>query len=354
MSQCFDVAGMIDWLSLRLDASRLSEEVREMFKHMTGRLIKINSDGEMEWECSARDNIRSDSHQINCRFGSWLEISGSPARVSDSNNVFGSLDITECALAMITFICKHYGVFITRDLSMWQCTRIDVTRNYDLGSLEQCLQAVEALKPIKVGRQKSTSHDTTCGWGYGSSLHSGKAYCKGPHLRKLVKQGRAYCSQHQLKKADRLLRLEYSIRRHLIRRIKKESHLRWNDFAPDFLIDLHDQYFSKFVTDIEVVDMENILNLLLAQVADRDGCIPTEGQARSAYDCYTRIKTVGPVIAKSTYTKPTWHRHIKNLSSIGLGYADLQQLNVVPLKRRQIVLDQPVSSWDDIKLAEGI
>ncbi len=348
------VVGMIDWLSLRMDASLLPESVRDMFLSMTGRILKLDSDGEIEWETCSRENIRSDSHQIICKFGSFLEISGSPARVFHKNNVWGILDIEECASAMITFVASHYGVIITRDLKYWDCTRIDITRNYDMGSLEQCKAAIDSLKHVKVGRQTPRSDDNGCGWGYGSSLHMGKAYCKGPHSRKVARQSKSSFSDTELEKADRLLRLEYSVRRHLLKRIKENSGLRWTQFTPEFLIDLHDKYFTQFISEIEVVDMEDILQRLLDGVGPLPGQIPTEGQARSSYDCYVRIRMMGGSVARSTFTKTTWHRHIKNLSSIGIGQSDLQHINVVPLKRRQIVLDQPVSCWDDIKLVQGM
>jgi II/X family phage/plasmid replication protein len=343
--------GMIDWLTLWLDASLLDRDSMHRVLQNADRVQRINGlTGEVRWETCVRENISSDDHNVTVNFGSRLQIQGSPARVVSSHNVFGSLDIQECAKNMIDFVAKHHSIFIPKNLKLWSCSRIDVTQNHDMGSLAQGQQAIDYLKPLKCGRQKTSTYDTSCIWGKGSSLHSGKAYLKGPQLRELVAKNNARVSEIELAKADRLLRLEYSMRRGLIRRIK-ESGLNWYDLTPEILLAYHSGYFSKFISTVEVVDMCNVLDMLLANVGDSDNQIPTEGQARAAYACYSQIRMSGFHIAKESFTKRSWHRHVKNLGTIGLVAADLQPINVVPLRRRQIVLDQPVSSWDDINLA---
>ena len=340
------VAGMIDWLSLSIDASFLSPEVRKICYENSDKLVKVSSTGELIYEVATAEWLRSDSNFVELRFGSTLSVRGSPARVSSCNNVFGSLDIQECALSMIRFVSVYHQIFLPCNLRLWKCTRIDVTRNYDMGSLQSVLEAIELFKFVKVGRQTRSSYDTSTSWGKGSSLHAGSAYAKGPQSRKLFSASKADFTAEQLRKADRLMRLEYSIRNLMIRRFR-DSGLEWHQFTPQFLIELHTDYFSKFISNVEVLDMENILDLLMAQVGQG---IPTERQATAAYDCYLRCREKGFQIAKQSYPKGTFSRHLKNLSTIGIGPADLQRNNVVPFRRRQIVLDQPVSSWDEIKL----
>ena len=345
------LVGMIDWLTLMIDASLLAEDSRNKCLQNVDRVQRINpATGEVRWETVCRESIRSDSHHVTVQFGSTLTIQGSPARIHSSNNVFGSLDIQECALDMIHFVAVHFQIFIPKNLNLWRCSKIDVTQNFDLGSLEQVKQAIDGYKLVKVGRQRVSTEDTTAMWGKGSSLHMGKIYAKGVHARKMASQNSAHYSDIELKKADKLLRMEYSIRRLMIRRIRETTGLEWYQFTPEFLLELHRDYFSKFISDVEVVDMDNVLNLLLENVGKGEGMIPTEGQARAAYDCFIRCRMNGIKVAKETYTKRSWHRHIHNLRTVGLGEADMQPINVVPLRRRQIVLDKPVSCWDDIQL----
>lgn len=343
------LVGMIDWLTLWLDASLLDPDARKKCIDNADKIQRINGlTGEVEWVQNCRQQISSDSHYLTVSFGSRLKIEGSPARVIAAHNVFGSLDIQQCAIDMITFAAAHHGIFIPRNLKKWSCSRIDITQNFDMGSEAQAQQAIDYLKPIKCGRQKTTTHDTSASWGDGSTLHRGKAYLKGAQLRKLVSKNNARVSDIELQKADRLLRLEYTMARGLIHRIRESGGLNWYDYTPDFLLMHHANYFSKFISTVEVVDMCNVLDSLLKKVVS--GEIPTEGRARSAYLCYTNIRLNGFHIAKESYGRSTFHKHLKYLRTVGLVAADLQHINVVPLRRRQIVLDQPVSSWDDIKL----
>lgn len=343
--------GMIDWLTLWLDASLLDRETMQRVLKDADRVQRINGlTGEVRWESVVREHIRSDDHNVTVNFGARLQIQGSPARVVSAHNVFGSLDIQECAKQMIDFVSKHHSIFIPKNLKLWSCSRIDIAQNFDMGSLAQAHQAVDYLKPLKCGRQKTSTYDTSVIWGKGSTLHKGKAYLKGPQLRELVLKNNARVSEIELAKADRLLRLEYSMCRGLIHRLK-EGGLNWYDFTPDFLLAHHSDYFSKFISTVEVVDMCNVLDKLLANVGDGENQISTKGRARAAYDCYLRIREKGYHIAKETYGQRVWYVHIKNLRTIGLVAADLQPSSVVPLRRRQIVLDQPVSNWDQINLA---
>lgn len=346
--------GMIDWLTLWLDASFLDRDSMHRVLQNADRVQRISGlTGEVRWETAVREHISSDDHNVTVNFGSRLQIQGSPARVVSAHNVFGSIDIQQCAKQMIRFVAEHHSIIIPTDLKRWVCSRIDVTQNFDMGSLAQAQQAIDYLKPLKCGRQKTSTKDTSVMWGEGSSLHKGKAYLKGPQLRELVLKNNARVTEEELLKADRLLRLEYTMGRGLIRRIRESTGKNWYDFSPEFLLSHHSDYFSKFISTIEVVDMCNILERLLDNVGDGEGQIPTEGRARAAYRCYTDIRQRGLHIVKESYPKSTFLKHLKNLRSIGLVAADLQPSNVVPLRRRQIVLDQPVSNWGQINLANG-
>lgn len=345
--------GMIDWLTLKLDGFFLDRETHDQCLKLFDRITKTNTlTGEIIWESIARESIRSDSHTITVSFGTSITIQGSPARVVSRNNVFGSLDIQKCALEMIQFVCGHYQIILPRDLKKWTCSKIDVTQNFDLGSLSQVKEAIDYFKPLKIGNQKTSTEDTTVMWGKGSALHMGKIYAKGPHARKMIIGKTAFYTEEELQKADRLIRVEYSIRRLMIRRLRESTSLEWYQLTPEFLLSFHSDYFSKFISNIEVVDMGTVLQTLMANVGSAENQIPTKGQATAAYDCYRRCKDSGYHQAKESYADRTWHRHLKNLGTIGLGKADLQPSNVVPLRRRPILLDKPVSSWDDIKLAQ--
>lgn len=47
-------------------------------------------------------------------------------------------------------------------------------------------------------------------------------------------------------------------------------------------------------------------------------------------------------------TKSTWYRHKKLLNQVGVSWADFQEGNIVPFRRKTICLDNPVCSWNEI------
>lgn len=352
MNSVADFPGMIDWLTCRLDGALLSENVRDEIRSNSSRILKIDSAGKLEWEAAGREVIKSDSHQVVIRFGTHLEIMGSPARVSSGNNVFGSLDIVDCWRKMVRFVQRHYGIVFPLDQRQWKITRIDVTQNYDMGSLESVYQGIEALKVSKAGRQEAAPYAHGVIWGRGSKYYNGKGYAKGPDLRRNVKRKKAFCTEEQLNLADRILRLEYSIRRQRMDELN-DMGLKWWMLNPEWLVKEHEKYFDKFLSNLEVTEVDEIFRKIMDSVGEGPDKIKTDAQAQQAYDCYLRCKQFGRHKAQAMYKKHSWYRQLKNLRLAGIKQIDLQLNNVVTLKARRLVLDQPVSCWADLKKASG-
>lgn len=345
-----NLAGMIDWLTCRLDGALLAQNVRDEIRTNSSRILKIDASGKLEWEAAGREVIKSDSHQVVVRFGTHLEIMGSPARVNSGNNVFGKLDIVECWQDMVRFVQRHYGIVFPLKKEQWKITRIDVTQNYDMGSLENVYQAIEALKVTKAGRQEASPYSHGVIWGKGSKYYNGKSYAKGADLRRNVKRKKAFCTEEELDLADRILRLEYSIRRQRMDELA-DMGAKWWNFSPEFLVGEHAKYFDKFLSTLEVTEVDDIFEKIMSSVGEGPDKIKTRAQAQQAYDCYLRCKQFGRHKAQAMYTNRTWYRHLKNLRLAGIKQIDLQLNNVVTLKARRLVLDQPVSCWADLKTA---
>jgi hypothetical protein len=72
---------MIDWLTFSIDASLLPDEAIQAMEQRQSKILKIDPGGEIVWSAPARESIRSDSHQLTVKLGSFLTIQGSPARV---------------------------------------------------------------------------------------------------------------------------------------------------------------------------------------------------------------------------------------------------------------------------------
>lgn len=359
----YEHPGMIDWLTLRLDLALLPEPVVRHLQSLNSMIFKVNAQtGDIDWQAYAWESVRSDTHQVCFKVGCELHIQGSPARIGLPNNAFGSLDIQYCANKMIRFAESYLSGLpgcrteqgVTRSggpcvvqlpgLEHWICSRIDVTRNYLMQSEAEARQALEYLKQAPEGKQKHSFESNGFYVGKRSNLHRGKIYLKGQDAKRCKRAGRAEYTDLQLIKSQRILRSEYTIARGKIKRLLKDQNLNWHQMTPAILLKLHDSYFRDYFSDIEVTDMSTVYERLLAVA-------PTEGQARAAYDCYTRIRMTGYEQAKITFTKTTWYRNIQHLKAAGFKRADLNMINVVPLQKRAIKVSEPLRHWDDIRIA---
>lgn len=340
------MSGLIDWMTLALDPvdipAALWVQIRSRFPCIVQKHDTLT--GEVHWEIPAHENIRSDSHQIVMKCGGRFTIQGSPARLFDKNNVFGNPSPAECAKAMIKFAATALGVLLPMNLMRWRCTRIDFTCNYLQQSRAEVDEILRTISMAEACRQGKATYENGVTFGAGSTLHMGVAYGKGHHLRMMVRKGKAEANEMQIKAADRLLRLEYRVRKKWLDRNK---HLfgHWSLITERQLIEFHASYFSRFMSNYEVADMGNLLEMI-------ERVAPTQRQAKAAYDCYLNIRENGYKQAKATYRKPTFYRHVKCLRSAGLTEANFVQSSVVPITKKSVELGNPVSSWDELlKLA---
>ena len=329
---------MIDWLTLKLPITALDGKARSVLEGQNGRLIKLSKEGEIEWQTPAREVVRSDSHQIAVLVASFVELSGSPARVTGGNNVFGCGDMRTCADAMMTFVEAQLGASLPHDPALWSVTRIDVTHNYDLGSAAEVRQALAYLRHSEGGRFQVRTSSESVYFNAGSRHRSGKAYHKGAHARYQQKKGQALFNPLELDLADRLLRLELSLRS----KWWHECVTPWYDFTETQLDRLHADYFSNFIKEVEVVEMDRLLESL-EKVAS------SKGQALAAYRTWSLVKAIGMREAEASMPRRTWYRHRQILFEAGLRFADLQRSNVVPLRRKPILLGEPVRSWAELE-----
>jgi len=329
---------MLDWMTLKFDASLLNPEARNKLLALSGRLIKLDESGQVEWESPTRVSIRSDSHRLTVGMGTYLTLTGSPARVDQADNVFGSSSVTECASKMIATAAREVGIELSRDLKLWKLTRLDVTYNYDLGGAAEVKQAMQALSMASGGRYARDTTSETVYWSKRSQRQSGKAYPKGPHMRYMVRKGHADMSPENLELTDRVLRLELSLRSKYFKEVLKH----WTAITPDDLTKIHQNYFEPLIGSLEVVNMTDLKKRLSAV------CQSTR-QANTAYRLWQMIEQVGFEPTMNGYSRATRYRFQKIFLAAGLSWADLKSGKILMFRRRPIVLGMPVHSWDDLR-----
>ncbi len=340
---------LIDWVTARIPLELLSPESREKALLLGDRIARYCPvTGNVRYETSAWESIRSDSHQISVKVGaSGFSIMGSPARVTgDGDAVFGSgasarLDLPACVDAMRVFVQAQTGIALPADISLWIVTRVDVTGNLLLGSLEQVRDALRILRDCEGGRYRvSQQAGDTVYWSHSSKMRSGKAYAKGPHLSYLMQTpkytGRQYSSA-DIEAASSLLRLELKLGREFF------SRTDWQQMTPDNLTAQWQDYFSRMIGDSEVKTDTDLKARILAAAE-------TEGRGKAAYGCWLLIQSEGWERARESFNKATWYRHLKVLRASGLGDADISAGRVVPLRRR-IFEARLVTNWRDLRVA---
>lgn len=341
---------LIDWVTARIPLEELSEESRVSALNLGDRISRYcPKSGEVRYETTAWESIRSDSHQISCKVGpSGFSIMGSPARVTgDGCAVFGSgasarLDLPGCVDAMRLFVQSMTGIELTPDISKWLVTRVDVTGNLLLGSLQEVRDALRILRDCEGGRYRvSNQAGDTVYWSHKSKLRSGKAYAKGPHLDYLTNKCRQYTgrdySPDDIELAERLLRLELKLGREFFARND------WRDMGRHDLVEQWNDYFSRMIGSAEMTTDTDLKQRILTVA-------PTPGRGKAAYGCWLLIQSEGWERARESFTEATWYRHLKVLRAAGLGDADLSAGVVVPLRRR-VFESQPVHSWEQLRAA---
>lgn len=340
---------MIDWLTFKLPYQYLSMSDIEKLREDSGRIVAINADGSIDWEVAKWESVRSDSHQIAVRFTDALYIQGSPARVGQDENVFGSDDIVECFYRVKSFVDKMKGIKTPDILSLWTCRRVDITFNYDLENLATVQQALTYLKFAEGGHYRA---DSKCGdtvyWNQRSRLQSGKAYAKGPHLEYQVRKGKAMAVPSQIELANRLLRLELKLGGQFWRE-EHRSKKPWHQWTSADFQEKHESYFLPLLGNLKVDDMNE--KSMYEKVRE---AATTEGQARNAWATYCRIKAEGYRNVEKRMKYRTWLRHKKILMLAGISLAQLNSGTVVPLARKKtITLGEPIQSWESLTLRKS-
>ena len=335
---------LIDWLTLSTDASLLDPRTIMKITGEQDKVMRVSPEGEIKWAIPCRHNVRSDSHQITVRIGAELDIQGSPARTKGTqDNIFGEANPVRAFLDMVQFLSDTLEVPIPEDPRRWKIRRMDVTGNFDLGSLANVRQALNYLRHVEGGRYQVKTEAETVTWSQYSRLRSGKAYAKGPHMRYLIKKGQADLDPDQLSLVDRLLRLEMCLRGQFWR--ERAARL-WYEWSSEQLYALFEKYFGQFIGKVEIVEVDKLLDALM-KVA------PTPGLAKAAYRTWLLIQSHGVEEARDLMAERTWYLHKRLLQQCGVSWADFHHRALVPFRRKTIVLSDPVRSWEDLIARSG-
>lgn len=349
---------LIDWLTLRIKLdSSLGQNLLDRILDCMGYTFCVDADGNEKWRKHALDidKLRSDSQGLYWSITAdgqsqrYLTIGASPSSIEHEGlNVFGSTDIEHCAGVLI----EHAGkalLSILPNWTNWQCRRLDITANYDMGNAAQVKQALRLLLGTDAPRRRTNS-DTKGGdtvyWNPTSDLQAGKAYHKGAHLRMMSRRGNLVVDDETIDLADNLLRLELKLGARWFRRYEQDQDDDWHTLTDYELSEIHYKFFNALIGGggVEVHDMGILLKEL-------EKVCPTKGRALAAHRTWALIKTIGHSQTKASMSRTTFYKHCEYLRLAGLSSADLCAGVVIPFRRQQLVLREPVTAWNQIRMA---
>jgi Phage replication protein CRI/Phage X family len=163
-----------------------------------GRVVRIDSDGEIEYVLDTRQGLQGsfDSRvEIRCD-GQTVEFSGNISRYGRPDNLFGFTfgeSISRINKLLATFNLPPFtpGKLYRFADSGWTWTgarisRIDITCNYVTGSMQDSEALLRSMAGHHIGRQKGSLsvNGATVEYGRGSKYVYGKLYCKTTELKK--------------------------------------------------------------------------------------------------------------------------------------------------------------------------
>ena len=356
---------LCDWLSLKLPVRSLWTDVQKAVAQRLSNTICIDPAGEIVWSKWPPERLRSDTHQVTVSLTEhYFYISGSPARLGQSNNVFGSADIQGCALEMIRHVRQQLDVWLP-ELEHWECTRIDITSNLYLDSHARVLEALEILQSVQGGHYRVSSRGSTAYFNRSSDLQAAKAYAKGPHLRYQIKKGQAMATADEVDASMNLLRLELTLgsrwirrwreqqvgalgatkhRNSVVARIKQDRTRSIWELTEEELKLTADAYWSRIIG--QATEDKTMTDDELHSKLQRLAKTPRQGSA--AFGTWLQIQGAGVERVKASMSVSTWQRHKKLLFDAGLTWADLSQRKVVALRARAITA-RPVSTWAELQ-----
>lgn len=140
-----------------------------------------------------------------------VEIKASPAKVLQGHNVYGSEDISLCAMELLTWLAHSLPEL--GDMLDWESTEvdwIDCTYSARASSDWESRQFIQALKHVKHGQLKAddeveNGYSTTAYFNKNSTYHPLKIYLKGEELKNQLKGLEAAKKREGSTRYDRLI-----------------------------------------------------------------------------------------------------------------------------------------------------
>jgi II/X family phage/plasmid replication protein len=329
---------LIDWFSGSLPCAHFPLEA--------GRVLKVDSDGQVEWEAPCNLNAIG-SHDSNFRvtsFGSdgqgratHLKLSGNPAKFLQGHNVFGSDDLVSLMRDTYLKITSLFNLkFTDSELEAvskgdYSVTSIDINYSFDLPNRADVLAWLRAAEyKSKTRHGRPSTKGGTVYWGKNSRRWALKAYSKGEEITagKGHKLPEGLIDTPLFSWADNKLRLE-------LRLLSKELDKLNLKTASKLTTDEIRKLFNEYARRLEMTEQIALTDKKYHELPSR--LRSTYVLWRDGYDL------------RSDLSKPTYYRHRKEFLEYGIDIAIARESfgcsNIVPLVRVLEAVPAEIPHW---------
>jgi len=299
-----------------------------------------------------------------------VSIKASPAKVMQGHNVFGSCDLELGSFELLAFLSSvKPELYDLLDIPNTEVVNLDFTFSARAENELMAKQIIDFLKSVSHSQTKKTrasEYDTTVYWNHGSRSRVLKAYLKFPELMRQLTMLKNK-SPKQLTDFDKktisvlsnpelhsfthnLVRFEAS----LYKRYFVKNNIPTNLFS---LINHQNSYIrgkEQFIYDMWKTSFKDIFNAIgdsTMDVYDDNSILDklkqtyysttpkgnlSYSKANRLFGFYRRLVSEGYPNVQATMDRKTFYRHEKDLISVGVSKAQLQNLsaettNIVPL-----------------------
>jgi II/X family phage/plasmid replication protein len=290
----------------------------------------------------------------------FVLIQGSPAKLMQGHNIYGSDNLELCSSYMLDLLCKKYPVMCSHlDFRYTKVDQMDITFFSRADTNAEARQFIDFLSSVSKGHTKARTayKGQTVYFGkQNSRIRKLKVYFKldevEDYKQKLEKKGtlesrrlaKIYTPE-LLEFCDGMIRWEASLKSRWFERRGISNYLKdliksaepvnyWHDAFSDIIEGLRGK-------ELKMINDEQIQILLRERfftVSDKTGKI-SYTKASTCFRTYCFIKDRGFNEAKQITPARTFYRSLDMLEEIGIGRAMLQNLtsqgfnNIVPMVR---------------------
>lgn len=343
-------------------------DLKELDIPIGAKAVYWNDEGEQKTEAlySPYTSLETSFTGMACKvnlegyFYPHVLIKGSPAKIMQGHNVFGSDNLESCVTEMLWFLKEAYPTLYSMlSISTAEISRLDITYMSKVASPKQVRQAIDFLARIQNGHTKPTKskkYETTAYWGGATSrLIRQKCYSKYDEFmaqledyKKKAEKGDAHAKvvvtamsdERIIEIARNSLRWECTfLKRYLERNDIPTNvwalidHQKQND---DLFPNMWQKGFQKIFDAIggqtmTYVNDEELLKKLKFnfQTETAKGKISYR-KAINLYSFYSQIKAIGysEIKGQALYSSSRFNELIADLCSVGFSKAYLQNLHV--------------------------